>query len=265
VLALVVTHEGVVPILSYPYQGDRHDSTQSTGLLDQIVDRWAAIGGDPGELTITHESGQNSADNHRHIEDLGLGSVTSLPPCDHPELLAIPHSRFDVVDAERYEGRTAHDTVVEAFGVTRRAVITHAQTFHHRQARGFDQTLAEARRQLSEVQARLARSPTRKAAAGIQAEIDRILAPRWLDRVIKLSLTGDTLATRRLTWRTDARARARLEDEAFGERVVFTGHHHWPVVDVVAADRTQPDVEASFRQLRDPHVVSFSPMHHWSV
>jgi transposase len=33
---------------------------------------------------------------------------------------------------------------------------------------------------------------------------------------------------------------------------------------VIAADRAQADVEAGFRQLKDPKVVSFSPMFHWT-
>jgi len=32
----------------------------------------------------------------------------------------------------------------------------------------------------------------------------------------------------------------------------------------VAAYRSQSEVEFGFRQLKDPHVVSFSPMHHWT-
>src|SRR5680860_794406 len=191
-------------------------------------------------------------------------SLAAVETSDHPELLAIPHSAFHQIDPDRFEGVSAHDTVVEALGVTRRAIITHSSSFHQRQARGFDQTLAKARRQLSELQARLARSRTRKSMAAVQTEIDRILAPRRLNRVIKVSLTGDTPATRRLTWRTDARARARLEAEIFGKRILFTNRHDWTIVDVIAAYRTQPDVEASFRQMKDPHVVSFSPMHHWT-
>lgn len=263
-LALVVTSDGAIPVVSHPYAGNRHDSTQFTGLLDQIVERWETLGGDPAALTVTYDSGQNSADNHAHIEALGLGWVTSLPPSDHPELLAIDHEHFGEVDADRYPGVTAYDTTVTALGVTRRAVVTHSPTFHQAQAAGFEQTLAKARRQLSELQARLDRGRTRKSAAAIQTEIDKILAPRWLDRVIKVTLTGDTPAERRLTWRTDARARRRLEDEHFGKRILLTGHDHWPVADVVAAYRAQPDVEGSFRQMKDPHVVSFSPMHHWT-
>jgi len=159
---------------------------------------------------------------------------------------------------------TAHDTTVDALGVTRRAVVTHSPSFHAAQARGFEQTLAKARRQLAELQARLARGNTRKSAAGIQAEIDAILKPRWLDRVLTVTLTGDTPSQRRLTWRTDPHARQRLETEIFGKRILFTNRHTWPIGEVVAAYRSQPDVEAGFRQLKDPKVVSFSPMHHFT-
>src|SRR5665648_974018 len=34
--------------------------------------------------------------------------------------------------------------------------------------------------------------------------------------------------------------------------------------EVVAAYRSQNDVESGFRQLKDPHVVGFSPMFHWT-
>jgi transposase len=194
-LALVVTRDGAVLVVSHPYPGNRHDSTQFPRLLDQIVVRWTALGGDVAELTVTYDydSGQNSTDNHTHIETSGLGYVTSLPPSDHPGLLAIPARQFVEVDPDRYEGVTAHDTTVAALGVTRRAIITHSQAFHQRQARGFEQTLTKARRQLAELQARLARGRTRKTAAGIQAEIDRILAPRWLNRVLKVSLSATRL------------------------------------------------------------------------
>ena len=32
----------------------------------------------------------------------------------------------------------------------------------------------------------------------------------------------------------------------------------------MAAYRSQSDAEFGFRQLKDPHVDSFSPMHHWT-
>jgi transposase len=263
-LALVVTRDGGVPVVSHAYAGNRPDVTQFTAVLDELLVRWQALGGDPADLTVAYDAGQNSSDNQEHLEAAGVGYVTSLPPADHPALLAIPRRDFQVIDAERFPGVTGYDTSVTAYGVTRRCVITHSPDFHAAQARGFEQTLAKARRQLAELQARLARGRTRKDAAGIHTEIDAILAPRWLKRVITVELSGDTPATRRLRWRTSQRARATLEDELFGKRLLFTNRDAWPVAEVVAAYRSQPDVEAGFRQLKDPKVVSFSPMFHWT-
>ena len=263
-LALVVTRDGGVPVLSHAYAGDRPDVTQFSDVIDELVARWQTLGGDPADLTVTYDAGQNCTVNQTHLEASGLGYVTSLPPSNHPDLLAVPAAKFSVVDHDRFGDLTAYDTTVAAYGVTRRCVVTHSPDFHAAQARGFDQTLAKARRQLKELQDRLARGATRKTAAGIQAEIDAILAPRWLKRVITTHLTGDTPADRRLSWRTDTRARRRLEAEVFGKRLLFTNRDHWPVADVVAAYRSQSDVEAGFRQLKDPQVVSFSPMFHWT-
>jgi transposase len=50
----------------------------------------------------------------------------------------------------------------------------------------------------------------------------------------------------------------------FGKRILFTNRDNWPVADVVAAYRSQSEAEFGFRQLKDPHVVSFSPMRHWT-
>jgi len=86
----------------------------------------------------------------------------------------------------------------------------------------------------------------------------------WLRRVLDCQLTGTTPARHRLTVTVNTAARAALEAEVFGKRILITNRQDWPVADVVAAYRSQSDAEFSFRQLKDPHVVSFSPMHHWT-
>ncbi len=50
----------------------------------------------------------------------------------------------------------------------------------------------------------------------------------------------------------------------FGKRLLVTDHDHWAISEVVAGYRSQNDVESGFRQLKDPHVVGFSPMFHWT-
>jgi transposase len=263
-LGLVVTRDGGVPVVSHPYAGDRPDVTQFTAVIDELLGRYRQVGCQVESLTVVYDAGQNSRDNHARIEQTRIGFVGSLPPSDHPELLAIPVARYRPVDADRYPGVRCVDTTVTALGVTRRAVLTHSPTLHQAQSRGLDQTLGKAHARLGELQARLARGRTRRDRSAVEREITTILRPRWVAEVITATLTGDAPASLRLSWRTDQAARRRLEGRIFGKRILFTNRDEWSTAEVVAAYRSQSEVEAGFRQLKDPQVVSFSPMHHWT-
>jgi transposase len=263
-LALVVTRDGGVPVVSHAYPGDRPDVTQFPMVIEELVTRYRALASSVESLTVVYDAGQNSADNHALIEESGLGFVGSLPPSDHPDLLAIPRKTYVAVDADRYPALSCVDTEVTALGVTRRAVLTHSPTLHAAQSRGFDQTLATARKRLTELQTRLARGRTRRTRDAVEADIAAILKPRWVNEILTATLTGQTPSELRLTFRTDAAARKRLEDRIFGKRILFTNRAQWSVAEVVAAYRSQSEVEAGFRQQKDPHVVSFGPMHHWT-
>lgn len=263
-LGLVVSTDGGVPLVSHAYPGNRPDVTQFPEMVNEVVTRFGAIAEGAGELTLVYDAGQDSEHNQQLIEDSPLHFVGSLPPSDHPDLLAVPQRRYKVVDKGRFPGLKAFETRKVVFGHERRLVITHSQNLHDKQARGFDQTLAKARRQLGELKARLARGKTRKPRHRVEAEIAAILKPRWLSRVISTSLSGESPTELRLTWRTSQQARARLEDELFGKRILFTDRDEWTIAMVVGGYRSQSEVEADFRQMKDPDIVSFSPMFHWT-
>ena len=101
-------------------------------------------------------------------------------------------------------------------------------------------------------------------ASKVEAEIEQITSKPWVRRVIRWELSGDQPKDLRLTWHVDHGARAALEEEIFGKHVLITDHDDWPVAEVIAGYRSQSEAEFSFRQMKDPHVVSFSPMHHWT-
>jgi transposase len=263
-VGLVVTSDGGVPILHHAYQGNRPDVTQFSAVIDELVARFGALARATDRLTVVYDAGCDSTDGQADIEASPLHFVGSLRPSDHPDLLTIPARRYRVVDPERFPGLSAVEAHAVALGAQRRVIVTHSESFHTAQARGFEQTLAKARRRLAELQARLARGKTRRPRPKVEAEIGQILAPRWLDRVIAWELSGDEPASLRLSWRTDQAAKRRLANEVFGKRILFTDRADWPVDQVVAAYRSQADVEAGFRQLKDPKVVSFSPMFHWT-
>ncbi len=178
--------------------------------------------------------------------------------------MAVGARRYRAVDEDRYPGVTAFDTRGTALGADRRLIVTHSPTLHTKQLRGFAQTTASVERRLSELAERLARGRTRKPRTAVEADIATICKPRWINRVITWQLSGDSPKEFRLDWTLNKQAVDTLAAELFGKRILFTDRDDWPVVDVVAAYRSQSVVENDFRQMKDPHVVSFSPMHHWT-
>ncbi len=213
---------------------------------------------------MVFDAGQNSAANFAHLADVGLHFVGSLPPSDYPDLLAVPARKRSTVDVQRYGGLTAYETRVDALGARRRVLLTHSPNLHAKQSREFDETIAKATRALNELADVLRRGQGRRDRAGAQAAIDHITRPRWLGRVLTLNLSGDTPTGMRLSFTVDASARKELEAELFGKRILVTDRDDWTAPEVVAGYRSQSDAEAGFRQLKDPHIVSFSPMWHWT-
>jgi transposase len=263
-LGLVVSTDGGIPLVSHAYAGNRPDVTQFGDVVNELVERFGPFAEAGGELTLVYDAGQDSTANQTLIADSPLHFVGSLPPSDHPELLGEPKRRYRTVDAERFIGLTAFEARKTVLGAERRLVITHSQNLHDKQRAGFDQTLAKARRELTELTARLARGNTRRTRDKVEADIARILKPRWLTRIITTTLTGNTPTELRLAWSTSTTERNALETALFGKRILFTDRDDWTIAQVVAGYRSQSHVEADFRQMKDPHVVSFSPMHHWT-
>jgi transposase len=270
-LGLVVTRDGGIPLTWHAYPGDRPDVTQFPAMTSQLLARYQAVCAAAGtsasaaDMTVVFDAGQNSEDNFAHLARTNLHYIGSVPASDCADLTALPASVRSVVDQDRFGALTAYDTRREAYGAQRRAILTHSPELRAAQARGFDgTTLAKAGKKLGELAAVLARGKTRRSRDKVEAEIEKITGKPWVRRVITWQLTGGQPKDLRLTWSVDPDARAALEEEIFGKHVLITSHDDWPVPEVIAGYRSQSEAEFSFRQMKDPHVVSFSPMHHWT-
>ena len=271
-LGMVVTRAGGIPLVWHAYPGNRPDVTQFPTLIEHLKQRYTNLADTEGNagtvwpsMTVVFDAGQNSTANFEHLRQSGLHYVGSVPPSDCPDLLALPAADRKTVDNKRHPGLTAIDTRREVYGQDRRVVLTHSQNLHEDQARSFtDTTLAKVGRQLDDLAATLARGKTRRTPEQLTTEIEKITHNPWVHAVIDWELTGENPADRRLTWTIDTTKRQALEENIFGKRILITDHDHWAVADVVAGYRSQSEIEFGFRQLKNPHEVSFSPMYHWT-
>src|SRR6266705_1051819 len=159
-LGLVVTRDGGIPLTWHAYPGDRPGVTQFTAMTGQLLIQYQAVCAAVGvpataaDMTVVFDAGQNSEANFAHLAATGLSWIGSVPASDCPALTALPASARSIVDEDRFAGLTAYDTRRQAYGTSRRAILTHSPELHEAQARGFDgTTLAKAARKLDELAA----------------------------------------------------------------------------------------------------------------
>ncbi len=135
-LGLVVSTDGGIPLVSHAYPGDRPDVTQFPEMVTELVTRFGAIAEAAGELTLVYDAGQDSQDNQQLIEGSPLHFVGSLPPADHPDLLAAPKRRYKVVDEERFPRLSAFETRKVVLGHQRRLLAAGSSASSLRAWRG---------------------------------------------------------------------------------------------------------------------------------
>ena len=262
-LGLIVSRDGGIPLLSHAYPGNKPDVTQFGSMIDELAARHRGLDADTGELTVVFDAGQNSEPNFERLARSGLHYVGSLPPSEHPELLTIPLTDYQRIG--EFDGVHARElTSIDALGRTHRGLLTHSAELHAGQSRSLDQTLAKAQAQLSEIQQVLASGRGRRDHAQLAKTLETITSKRWVRDVLHTTITGESPATFRLDFHIDHTARDALEEHHFGKRILITDRRDWTLPEIIASYRSQADAEFGFRQLKDPHVVSFSPMHHWT-
>ena len=267
-LGLVVSTDGGIPLVSHAYPGNRPDVTQFPAMVEELGPPFRGPGrrtgrAHPGLRRRPELGGQLRAVRgpHRCISSARSRPLTT-PTCSPCRKAATGPSTRSASPASA-PSRPPRS----CFGAERRVVVTHSETLHDKQSAGFDQTLAKARRQLSELQARLARGKTRKAKDKVEAEIAEILKPRWVSRVVSATLAGEEPAELRLALphRAKGPGRASKTRSSASGSCSPTKAPSWPRPPRWSADyRSQEAVEGDFRQMKDPKVVSFSPMFHWT-
>ena len=268
-LGLVVTRDGGIPLAWHAYPGDKPDVTQFPAMIDALAGlarrnrcgRRAAARGHDGGVRRRAELGRELRSPRR--DRAALRRVGTRLRLRRPDRTARQRPRRrrrgPVREADRARNPPRglrQGTPRDPHPLTRAARRPGRRVHRHHPRQGL--------LLVDELAATLARGKTRRPRAKVEAEIGKILHDTWARRVITWQLTGDTPREHRLSWHADKDARAALEEEIFGKHVLITDHDDWPAAEVITAYRSQSEAEFSFRQLKDPRVVSFSPMFHWT-
>jgi transposase len=164
------------------------------------------------------------------------------------------------------EGVLAWRTRKQVLGVERTILLTYNPELFLKQAATILREIRKRTRKLRELQIHLAHPP--KSAKAITVEsaekrVQDILSGRHMKELIRTQVSAVAGAPR-LSYEMDRTAWNRLQHTLLGKNILFTDQESWSDEDIVRAYRGQHHIEEAFKRMKNPHFVSWRPLHHWT-
>lgn len=269
-LALLVSTDFAVPLLSHLYAGNQNDCTMFASVTDALVQRFRLFGQQCEHVTLVFDGGNTSDSNLRDLDAGPYHFLTSLTPTNHPDLLQIPLTRFQAFPQSRLHGVLAYRTTKEIWGQPRTVVITRSLTLLRGQLAGIAVALRKKRAMLCELRVKLRRSQQPGARGkgyslpSLQKRLSAVTSGRYVSELLKTECFTDADGHLAFRFWTDHAAFAALKNLRLGKRILCTDNADWSTEEIILGSRAQFHVENAFRQMKNPHWVSFSPAFHWT-
>jgi len=254
-LALVVDQATQLPLAHVLYEGARSDMKTFVEFLKPVRKRLRELTGQPDQLTLVFDAGASSRQNLEGLERY----VTAVRPSDHKALLSEAAGNLAEVPLSTGTTVRAWRTQRTIAGKQREVIVVFSPQLHEGQLRGLRQTLSRSWRELEEMQLH----PSKSVDAA-KRKLDKIRRHQYLGSLLRYEITRDGKGPMHIRLWSDREEYRRLVTRYFGLRILITDRAEWSTAQIIQAYRGQSKVEAAFRDLKDPRMLSTRPQFHWT-
>ncbi len=258
-LALVVDQDTQLPLAHVLYAGARSDMRTFAAFLKPVRERLRVLTSQPQQLTLVFDAGASSKANLQKLEAGTDHYVTAVRPSYQQSLLAEAADHLGEVTLSTGAVVRAWRTQRVIAGQQRDAVVVFSPQLYEGQVRGLHQHLARCGEQLKE----LGTAP-RGTVEAVRRKLAQICGRQYLRTVVRYEVQSNEQGVTQVRSWSDLEEYRRLLRHYFGLRVLITDRSEWTTAQIVEAYRGQSRVEAAFRDLKDPGMLSTRPQFHWT-
>lgn len=277
-LALTVTPEFAVPVLSAVYPGNRSDAGQFAEMMQSLKQRYRDIAGKDADLTIVFDRGNNSEANLDLLEcgQLQFHYVGGLKKNQVPELFAVKKSEYQPLacpaDAPgKYKALSVYRMAATVLGREVITVIVYNPELEKGQMQGILINIAKTKAELLSIQERLmkrSRGETKKGkkptADSVTRQVDKVLERREFMKDIfeyeVLEKNGNVY----LTFSDSDHKLHGIQEAQLGKTALFTDRGDFTDYEIISAYRSAWHVESAFKQMKDTDFLTVRPIFHWT-
>lgn len=277
-LALLVTPEFAVPVLSAVYPGNRSDAGQFAEMMQSLKQRYRDIADKDTDLTIVFDRGNNSEANLDLLEceQLQFHYVGGLKKNQVPELFAVKKSEYQPLacpeDAqEKYKALSVYRMTATVLGRETTTVIVYNPELEKGQLQGIHINIAKTKAELLSIQERLMKRSRGEIKKGKKPTVDSVT--KQVDKVLErcefmkdifeyevLEKNGNVY----LTFSDSDNKLHGIQETQLGKTALFTDRNDFTNYEIISAYRSAWHVESAFKQMKDTDFLTVRPIFHWT-
>jgi transposase len=255
-LALVVDQATQLPLAHALYEGARSDVRSFAEFLKPVRERLRQLSGHSQQLTMVFDAGVSSKQNLDSLDPEQDRYVTAMRPSNYRTLLAEAVDHLEEVTLASGAVVRAWRTRQLIAGKEREAVVVFSPQLYEGQVRGLQQGLDRCWREVEQ----MGRQSTVPAA---KQRLAKICARQYVRSVMRYEVEQAKQGLTVRLW-CDWEEYRRLTTRYFGLRLLITDRTEWTTVQILGAYRGLFNVEAAFRNLKDPGMLATHPQFHWT-
>ncbi len=261
-LALLVTKEEGIPLWHHTYEGNIPDVTEFKEFIKLLTSRITLFAKKCKKITIIFDKGNNSEANIQKVDKkLSFFIVGSLKPSEHKELFDVPLEEFKekYLTAEEKEVLCT-SRLMDIYGGKKKVVITYSDELAYKNKIRVEKALNKALNQLKNIQSRLKNSKMKRDELLIK--VSKIADKSYIKGLIEYNIYG---ADGALSLEIKENKKV-YEDisKSFGKNILFTDDLSLKAAEIIKLYSDKYIVEEQIKNLKDRHVISFTPAWCWT-
>lgn len=261
-LSLLVTKDCGIPLWHHTYDGNINDVSEFKEFITSLTSRITYFSKNCKNITLIFDKGNNSKNNIKNIgKNLHFHIVGSLKPSEHRELFDIPLEQFnDEYESKSGEKTFCATTTKDVYDGAKKIVVTYNEILKYNQKLRTDKAIQKAINQLQNLKGRIKNSTKKRDELLIK--VSKIADKPYLRGVILYTLQ-ESKSGFDFSFHTDEQVYDQRA-KSFGKNILFTDNLSLETTEIVKLYYDKNIVEEQIKNLKDTHIIRFTPMWCWT-
>ena len=246
-LALCVDKQWGIPLFHSLYRANSHDSKTFHNLIDELIN---VVKTDLSldNMILVIDKGNNSKENFELLKGK-IEWIGSLKLSDYEYLYKI-----DLKDYKgQYNNYKYYETVSEIMGIKMKLVLTYNSKLERKQLASLNAGIIKLKKKIEKKCSEYKRKPKK-----IPKAVENMLSKSFYGKYLKVSCQEGKPIFEENQEIIDKKK------NLFGKTLLFSSNVNQNSCEIISLYHSKNKIENGIKLLKDPHLISWQPMRHWT-